>query len=150
MKFCCETSADAEFQPLPGRPTDAVMVEHFSVLCNWFENDGDSELYTLAELRHKMIELTGSPNVYSDKRLKQKLELHYGNHIYFAELDGKQNIVCFRNMANYILHRTWYAERKENVEDEAKRIVKAAAKLIRTQLQSITYLKDIYPSDEDI
>ena len=126
------------------------MVEHFSVLCNWLENDGDSELYTLAESRHKMIKLTGSPNVYSDKRLKQKLELHYGNHIYFAELNGKQNILCFRSMANYVLHRTWYAERKENVEDEAKRIVEAAAKLIRTQLQSIIYHADIYPSDEDI
>ena len=150
LKFCCETSADTGFQPFLGRPTDAVMVEHFSVLCNWLENDGGSKLYTLAELRHKMIELTGSSNVYSDKRLKQKVELHYGNHIYFAELNGKQNVVCFRNMANYILHRTWYAERKENVEDEARRIVVAAAKLIRTQLQNTTYRADIYPNDEDI
>ena len=97
-----------------------------------------------------MTELTGSPNVYSDKRLKQKLKLHYGNHIYFAALDEKQNVVCFRNMANYILHGIWYAERKEIVEDEARRIVVAAAKLIRTHLQSTTYHADINPSDEDI
>ena len=28
--------------------------------------------------------------------------------IFFAEMDGKSDIVCYRNMANFIVNESWY------------------------------------------
>ena len=45
------------------------------------------------------------------------------------------NVVCFRQMANFIINGTWYSERKESVEEEAQRIVETAAKIIWSDMK---------------
>ena len=80
-------------------------------------------MYTLAELHTKMTEFSGDSEVYTIKRLKQKLQEHYKEFIFFAEVDGRSNIVCFRNMAKYIINDKWYSEKRQDIDDEAKRIV---------------------------
>ena len=77
------------------------------MMCIWLEVDADAELYTLQELHSKMSEMAGDENVYSIKRFKQKLQEKYGNKLYFAEIDGRSNVVCFRDMADYILYDLW-------------------------------------------
>jgi len=59
-------------------------------------------------------------------------------------------VICFRNMASYIINDKWHSERKENIEEEAKRIVCAAAKIIRAEIRGKTYDTQFYPSNEDI
>ncbi len=51
------------------------MLHWFQRLCQWLESEADAELYTLTELRAKMVEFSGgsSSDVYTLKRLKQKL-----------------------------------------------------------------------------
>ena len=59
-----------------GRPQDKGMLQWFDMLCQWLVTEGDVELYTLSELHEKMTELACDSEVYSIKRLKQKLQEH--------------------------------------------------------------------------
>ena len=53
-------------------------------------------------------------------------------------------------MANYIINEKWYEKRQINVDDEAKRIVINAAKLIREEIRNIKLSLDSYPNEDDI
>lgn len=112
-----------------GRPGNQSMLPWFEMLCRWIELEADAELYTVAELHAKMAEFSRGSETYSPKRLKQKVQEHYKQFIFFAEIEGRRNVVCFRNMANYIINGPWHSDKKGDIEDEAGRIVTAAAKL---------------------
>ena len=70
--------------------------------------------------------------------------------MYFAEIDGRPNIVCFRTTTSSIISEKWYNDRKTKVEDEAERIVVTAAKIILSEIRAIEYNMAKYPSIEDI
>ena len=53
-------------------------------------------------------------------------------------------------MASYIINDKWHSEKKENIEEEAKCIVCAAAKIIRAEIRERTYDAKSYPTNEDI
>ena len=74
-----------------------------------------------------MEEFSESKETYSTKWLKKKLQDRYCNHLYFAEVNGRKNVVCFKNMVNYIINEQWYEKRRNNVKDEPKRIVATVA-----------------------
>ena len=95
-----------------GRPADEGMLHWFEMLCIWLDIDSDTEPYTLKELHSKMSELAGDDSVYCLKRLKQKLQERYGNNLYFAEIEGKSNVVCFQNMIDYYLNDLWKKKTK--------------------------------------
>ena len=43
--------------------------------------------------------------IYSKKSLKAKLQQKLGDHVFFNEVNGKRNIVCFRHCAkNEVFH----------------------------------------------
>ena len=77
------------------------MLQSFEQLCRWLEQDGGTELYTLSELHEKMEELALGSEIYTIKRLKQKLTDCYKDFIFFAEVEGHHNVVCFKNMAKF-------------------------------------------------
>ena len=52
------------------------------------------------------------------KGLKQKLQEHYKEHIFFANVEGCENVVCFKNMAMYIINEKWQSSRN-SMEDKA-------------------------------
>ena len=110
-----------------GRPTHPGMLYWFQRLCQWLESEGDAELYTLKELHAKMSAFSDGAEVYTPKRLKQKLHEQYNNFICFAEIEGRSNVLCFRNMANFIVNKRWQSESIEDSADEAECIVIAAA-----------------------
>ena len=97
-----------------------------------------------------MIALSKSGETYTVKTLKTKLKEHYKDYIYFAELDGKPDIVSFADTNKYIISSKWYEERKESIDDEAIRIIKMAAKLIRADIRDSQYDASIYPSTDTI
>jgi hypothetical protein len=131
---------------------DNVEMSHsFNQLCEWLETYGDAELYTLQELWRRMAEAAGGEdNVYSVKQFKCKLLHRYGEHLFFAEITGRKNVLCFRDMASYIINDKWHANKQENVEDERQRIVKAAAKLIKAEIRERDYNSTVYPTNEDV
>ena len=64
-----------------------------------------------------MREFSGGSDIYTSKWLKQKLHKHYEGCIFFAEVEGCGSVLCFRNMAGYILSMT-NGIRKRNIEEE--------------------------------
>ena len=81
---------------------------------------------------------------------KQKLHEYYEDFIFFAEVEGCGNVLCFKDMASYIINDKWHSERKENIEEEEERIVRAAAKIIRAEIRENIYDAKSYPTNEDI
>ena len=126
------------------------MLTAFNSLCDWIEMEAYAELSSLGELHDKMQELSGSDNTYTPKRLKQKLLDCYGDHnIYFSEVVRTTDVLCFRDMVNYIL-RSWHANNMDNTEDEANRIILTEAKFIKAEMRNTTYDLNNYPCENDI
>ena len=40
-----------------------------------------------------------------------------------AEVNGRENVVCFRDMTSLIINDKWYEAKRDNVEDESERIM---------------------------
>ena len=119
-----------------GRQANKESADYFNKLCSYIEPE--TEVHSLQELQAKMIEIVGGENeykVYSTKWLKTKLQQKYGDHVFYSEVNGKSNVVCFRNMANTTINDKWFEDKNSNTDDEAKRIVTTAAKLIKSQIK---------------
>ena len=57
------------------------------------------------DLHSQMTAMSGGVEVYSIKRMKQRLQEHYGDYVFFADVgQGKIEVTCFRDMANYIVN----------------------------------------------
>ena len=69
-----------------GRPEDVQMVKSFERVCIRLEETSDYKMYTIQEIHLKMAELNNPDNVYTTKRLKQKLKERYKDHLCFIEL----------------------------------------------------------------
>ena len=123
-----------------GWPTDDHMAQSFETLCWWLEDNID-DLCSLDELHLKMISIAGSADVvYSKKHLKRKLIKHYGDNIFFSEVNGN-TILCVSGMQQY----RWYRDCCCNPEEDSMRVVVASAKLIRAQILASEYSIDQYP-----
>lgn len=132
-----------------GRSSNPAMQKWFEKLCQWLESEAGAELFTLSELHSKMVEFAGKSEVYTIRRLKQKLQEHYKEYAFFAEIKGRSNVLCFKNIVEYIINEKWYSEKKASIEDEAKGIV-AAAKIINAEMRGKKYDSESYPTNEDI
>ena len=109
------------------------MLKWFNILVEWLESESGAELYTITDLHSKIIEFSDGADVYTIKRLKQKLQELYQEHIFFANVEGCENVVCFKNMAKYIINEKWQSSR-DSMEDKAEWIVSTAAKIIRDEI----------------
>ena len=132
----------------PGRNEDTKMSQNFENLCNFFENE--MLPMTTSEMHSKMIDLAGSPDeVYSMKQTKRKLELRYGGDIIIVQSDGRPNLACFKDTANFIIEKSTKDKEKDNLS-ECERIVKTAAKLIKAEIKAQKFNTEEYPSNKDI
>jgi len=73
-----------------------------------------------------------------------------GTMFFFAEVSSRRNVVCFRNMASYIINDKWYADRLSNMYDKAQRVVVATDKLVRSEIREANYRTDTYLSRSGI
>ena len=126
-----------------GRPENKQMMESFEDICEWLENYGDCELYTVREL-HKMMDEKNSGNVYSITAFRQKLKDRYQDHVYFFSDTGRPYIVCFKDMTNFIIRNMI----KTNETKES--VISAAAKMIRSEIRNMNVSKSYYPSVSEI
>ena len=120
----------------------------FLKLCNWL--DDQTELFTVTELHEKLCSIAGSSDTYSVKWLKKRLQEQYKEQIFFTDLPGKTNAVCFKDMADEIINDQWYADESANLTDQRKRISMAAAKLIKSKILSETFDIEYYPTIKDL
>ena len=117
-------------------------MDGFEKICHWLD-EGDCELYTLNKL-HQKIEEMGAKG-YTNKHLKHKLQERYGDHIYFTEDCGRANIVCCKEFANFVVQ-----EKKKQKEETKKDTIKAAAKIIRSEIREVKKTNDFYPTVDEI
>lgn len=122
--------------------------EYFEKLCLWLDEQVD--LFTVSELYSKMQTISDGGEIYTRKWFRTKLEERYGDTIFFSDEAGKSPVVCFKDMASSILSDNWYKERKTNISEEKRRIIHAAASLIKSEARSTNYSADQYPSKSDI
>jgi hypothetical protein len=144
-----------------GRPENAIMSQTFSQLCDWLEGSAEG-LYTVEELQLRMnasilteeachsSDEGASTNIISRQHLKRKLIDRYGDHIFFAEVSGRKNVVCFKDICSFIVSEKWYADQKETVADKSERIIRAAAKLLAAQIREMTNNTGCYPTTSDM
>ena len=95
------TFNEGESNPV-GRPFNVDSNTAFNKLCLWLESEAGTDLLTLDKLQEKMERFSESNEAYSTRWLKKKLKDRHSDHLYFAEINGRKNVVCFKNMANYI------------------------------------------------
>ena len=86
-----------------------------------------------------MKEMADSEDVYHRKYFKEKLQEKYGSSLFFAEVEGRLDVVMFRNACDTLINDEWYTRREEKNEEEAKRIIKQAAKLKLGELKSTVF-----------
>ena len=86
-----------------GRPVSGHEHENFDKLCRWL--DSETKPYSVSELRQKMIELADGTEVYTTNQyLKQLLLKRYGSDIFFSEMKGISDVVCFKNIATSMMN----------------------------------------------
>jgi len=84
------------------------MPQSFEQLCQSLELEGGTELYTLSEMHDKMEELALGSEVYTTETSGSIQGLYI-----FAEVEGHHNVVCFKNMAKFIVNEKWYIQREK-------------------------------------
>jgi hypothetical protein len=133
-----------------GRPVNEVAQMAFEQLCEHLETMCASEkMYTLDDLRLLMLSWGyNEKDVYGSKSIKNKLKARYGEHMFFAEVRGRKNVLCFRDFVSHVLSDKWYNEREESQEEKTERIVRQAARLIAAQLREMEYDMEFYPDCE--
>ena len=136
--------------PLPkksskGRPISTDKIAAFESMCSILEDE--MELFTLSEFQVKMEE--HHENVYSPLMMKKKLQEKYREEISFVSRNVKSDIIILSNI-NSTLTEAWYNKRKVSKADEAERIIKTAAKLIKNTIKNHTHETDFYPTIGDI
>ena len=97
-----------------------------------------------------MTEFANGEAVEGTKWLKTKLKEKYKDSLYFAEINGRSDVVCFSNMVNYIVNDKWYESRKSDKIKEAERIVITAAKIVMAEIREMNYDNLVYPTHDDI
>ena len=106
------------------------MMTHFYKACQWLELDCNT--YYLREFHNNVGEIAGKQSVYDVRYLKKLLKEHYQEHIYYTDEPCKDSIICYKNMADFIINQK-YKENQGNIKDETDRIMAAAANLIKAE-----------------
>ena len=97
-----------------------------------------------------MIELAYSPTVYTTKWLKRKIIEKYDQHVFFAEMKGRSDMIYLKHFADLIVNNAWYEMREKDLKKESERIINTAAKLILSDIRSINLESDIFPLKNEI
>lgn len=81
--------------------------------------------------------------------MKKKLEEHFGNRIIFTNLEGKANVMTWKTSASSILYGYFKQPKCDDDEEEARKIIKTAAKLIKSGIKALNSFTE-YPGVQDL
>eukprot|EP00794_Sanderia_malayensis_P017156 gene17156-18878_t len=89
---------------------------------------------------------SGDGSAYSAWHMKEKIMEHFGENVIITNRPGKTNIVTFRRTVAFILQE-FHSQQKEHSdpEDEKFDVIRAAAKLLRSDIKLIKTPNDYYP-----
>ena len=150
VRFCsCQSTAG---HVGVGRPVKSIAQQAFERLCEHLETYCDNEeMYTLEGLRTVMTEWGyRDEDIYGTRSIKNKLKERYGEHMFFAEVRGRKNVLCFKDFASHILSDKWYGEKDADENERAVKVVRQAARLIAAQLRNMECSMTHYPDINDL
>lgn len=103
-------------------------------------------IHSIPEFRKKVQEFSRDIEAYDSRYLKKLLKNRYGSHVFFSEENGKEGIIYFVDMANFIINMKF----KEQIQDikESLRIIKAAVNLIKSEITEKSYTNESYPTSK--
>ncbi|VDI73947.1 Hypothetical predicted protein [Mytilus galloprovincialis] len=125
--------------------------ESFLFAAKYLQQNEDEQI-TVADLVKKMSEHCGIDDAYGVQHMKNKLQEHFGDKVIISEINGKPNVVTFRNTVRSILQE-FYEQTNTNpsIDEEKKSIIQAAAKILKSEiLSSETSNKALYPSPDEL
>ena len=97
-----------------GRSKNLTMMELFYKACDWLESEYST--HTLREFHTKLTDIAAAyDDVYDIKYLNKLLIRHYGDHIFFTECPGRETVICFKYMADYIVNHKHKEKRRRIV-----------------------------------
>ena len=136
---------------LSGRPIDATKILAFEKVIEYFEANDDEQI-SVGDLVGKMEEyLQGTGcEAYVVSYMKDRLRTHFGDKIVITSLNGKADVVTFRDKAGTILHDFWKDKRKENDNKEILRLAETVGKLIRAEIKERPIDNTCYPLSKDL
>ena len=119
----------------------------------WLEND--VSIHSVQEFGRKMIEICKEEDkgkVDDARYIKKLLKNWYGGFIWFREDVGKESLIYFKSMAEYIIRESEREKRctQESIDETKNRILKAAGNLIKAEIWEQIYANEYYPSIDDI
>ena len=130
-----------------GRPLLINSESAFLEVIKYFESN-PGEQVTVNELLDKMSDRCEQP--YSFSYMKKRILDHFGGSVVISELDGKRNVITFKNKADAILHSFYQRNNKQDSESEKMAVIKTAATLILSDIKSIADNKEEYPNPEKL
>lgn len=87
--------------------------------------------------------------MFHDKYVRKLILEHFGSNVTYSA-NTKISLFSFKDAVNDILTDKWYSDRKESAEDEKTRILKAAAQILRDDIQLKVYDMTEYPSFDEM
>ena len=133
-----------------GCPEELDRTEAFLEVANFLEENDDEQI-TISDLISKMEAiLDGSEySAYSRVHMRSKLKEHFGDNIVIAHINGKSDVVTFRNTAATILQDFYNSRQKPDLSTEKIRLVQTASKLIKSDIKLVETENNCYPSYDD-
>ncbi len=115
-------------------------------------HQNDEEQTTINDLIDSMKTYLGESGSmpYSFTYMKQKIQDHYGDSIIIAEINGKSNVVTFTARACKILCDFHEQSKRDDSIRGKKRLIEAAAKLIKSDIKSIILYKAYFRTSEEM
>ena len=112
-----------------GRKRNEGRAKLFKELCNWLEEEIEDNLFTLDQLREKLVSFDKTPDkalAYTKRYLKQMLEEHFKESVYFTLQERRTDVLCFKDLTASIIRE----HHNNNEDDDKTKIIKSAVKLI--------------------
>ncbi|KAE8749717.1 hypothetical protein FOCC_FOCC003457 [Frankliniella occidentalis] len=132
-----------------GRAPEVDKALAFDSLCNHLVTTNECQ-FSLNRLVEKMKEFSPTGEVYSRHHLKYRLEEHFKEEVIITDIPGEDAIVNLRCVANKILFNTWRKNKHSAEENARLEAVRAAAVIVKQDIQSFVFHMDNYPPLENI
>lgn len=114
-----------------GRPLDDYITVAMEDIYTFLDQGSDCQ-YLMDEVMNTIV--GEKPTV---KTVKAKLQEKYKERLFISQLRSHQTVLCFKEAGDKVLNTAWYdtSMRGKTPEKERLRIVRAAAKIIREDIQ---------------
>ena len=104
----------------------------------------EDNLFTLDQLHEKLVSFDKTPDkalAYTKRYLKQMLEEHFKERMYFTSQERRTDMLCFKDLTSSIIR-----EHHNKEDDDKTKIIKSAATLIQNEIALVNMNSSLYPS----